>query len=135
MSETERRLIVTRHAVSQYSLRRNDSRSLLLLEKVNWNLGKLIEEGYTRADLKDFINLYNELDREIRDCVRSALAEGRELDRKPKGFVLYRRKDNRLPEGQVFVRCDEESNYGFIIKREESEDVVMTTVTKAGVRR
>lgn len=132
---TERRLIVTRHAVAAYSRRRNDHRSLKALADVDWRLNILKRRGYGTEDLKRLIRFYEELVLEIKECVSDALSRGLETPYKPHGFVLYRRKKNTLPEGQVFVRCDEDSNYGFIVKRGEEEDVVVTTLTKAGVRR
>lgn len=135
-TETRRRLIVSRHAVAAYGRRRNDPRSLAILAGVEWSLDKLRREGFPQEELERLLDFYRELEDEIRECVMSALAEHRMLDYKPPGFVLYRRKKTALPPGQRFVRCDEDSNYGFILKRtSDGDDVVVTTLTKVGVRR
>lgn len=103
---SDRQLIVTNHAIQAYRRRLRDTR-------------------------KDHV-----LEEEIRDCVGAALEAGLVYDRRPPGFVLYRRKSDKLPPGQRFVQCDRDSNYGFILKRTKEEgDIVVTTLTKAGVRR
>ena len=102
----DRPLIVTNHAIQAYRRRMRDER-------------------------KDHV-----LEQEIRECVAAALEAGLVYDRRPPGFVLYRRKSDKLPPRQRFVQCDRDSNFGFIIKRTKEEgDIVMTTLTKAGVRR
>lgn len=104
----ERVLTITRHAVIQYCKRRNDKRPFQVVED------------------------------EIRDCVSTALESGYIFDRRPKGFLLYGRHSDVLPEGQRFVQCDKDANYGFIVKRHTDPaegDVVVTTLTKAGVHR
>lgn len=133
---TGRRLIITRHAVAAYSRRRNDTRSLRELANSGWNLDELKRAGYDQEELKHLTDLYGELENEIRQCVSYALANGLALNHKPEGFVLYHRKKNRLPARQRFVRCAEDSNYGFVVKRDpDGDDVVVTTLTKVGVRR
>ena len=103
---TERPIIVTAHAIEAYSRRRQDKRP--------W---RVIED-------------------EIRGCVAAGLEAGLIFNHRPRGFVLYRRKNNNLPPGQRFVQCDSDSNYGFILKRDPEEgDIVVTTLTRAGVRR
>lgn len=75
-----------------------------------------------------------EIAAEIRECVAMALESGHVYDHRPKGFVLYGRKNNAMPPGQRFVQCDQDSNIGFIIKRTRDEgDIVVTTLTKAGI--
>lgn len=102
----ERPIIVTAHAIEAYSRRRQDNRP--------WNV----------------------LEEEIRECVATGIRAGLIFNHRPTGFVLYRRKNTNLPPGQRFVQCDKESNYGFILKRDPLEgDVVVTTLTRAGVRR
>lgn len=133
--QRKRALTITCHAVGRYSRRRNLTPALQALEDVDWKLNKLKRVGYTTEDLKHLIDLYNELDAEIRQCVSYALAERMTLKRKPEGFVLYGQKPEPLPPGHRFVRCSEDSNYGFIVKREEEHDIVVTTLTRAGVRR
>lgn len=106
MSEEERPIIVTAHAIEAYSRRRSDRRRWDVLEK------------------------------EIRQCVEAGIREGLVFNHRPQGFVLYRRKNTNLPPGQRFVMCDKESNYGFILKRDTEEgDIVVTTLTRAGVKR
>ena len=106
MSEAERPIVVTAHAIEAFSRRRQDSRSWSILEE------------------------------EIRACVEEGLRAGFVFNHRPTGFVLYRRKNTNLPPGQRFVQCDPDSDYGFILKRTEEEgDVVVTTLTRAGVRR
>lgn len=131
----ERKLTIVPHAVGRYSRRRNLTPDLQALEDVDWRLNRLKQRGYTTEDLQHLIKVYNDLADEIRQCVRYALAEGKVLKRKPEGFVLYGQKNGSLPQGHRFVRCSDDSNYGFIIKRIEEEDVVITTLTRAGVRR
>lgn len=102
----ERPIIVTAHAIEAYARRRVDNRPWRVLED------------------------------EIRECVTVGLRAGLVFNHRPPGFVLYRRKNTNLPPGQRFVICDKESNYGFILKRDPLEvDVVVTTLTRAGVRR
>ena len=106
MREEPRKLIITKHAIEAYSRRRLDRRP------------------------------YRVLEQEIRECVEEGLKKGIVWDQRPLGFVLYRRRKASLPLGQRFVQCDPDSNYGFILKRTEEEgDIVVTTLTKAGVRR
>lgn len=107
MSDDSRPIIVTSHAVQAYQRRLNDKRS------------------------------YPVLEREIRECVELALKKGMVYSRRPEGFLLYgRKKDARiLPPGQSFVRCDKQSNFGFILKHTDDEgDIVLTTITRVGVR-
>ena len=131
---TGRTLTVTRHAVAAYSRRLNDPRSLDLLESYDWDPDKVRRVyGPERAD--QLITFYNELERDIRECVQYGIKNGLATRHKPPGFVLYRRKRDELPDGQRFVRCDEQSPYGFIVQREDGEDVVMTTLSRAGVRK
>ena len=107
MSEKRRRkIIITKHAIETYARRRVDKRP------------------------------YRVLEAEIRECVEAGLAAGHVFDERPPGFVLYRRRSSAMPPGQRFVQCDPESNYGFILKRNPEEgDIVVTTLTKAGVRK
>ncbi len=106
--DPDRPIIVTRHAIEQYRRRRFDQRP------------------------------YAVIDAEIRECVETALEEGMVYDRRPEGFVLYGRKKKsagKLPPGQRFVRCNKDADYGFILKRTTDEgDIVMTTLTRVGVR-
>jgi hypothetical protein len=130
-----RELLVTRHAVASYSRRRNDHRSLRLLAAVNWN-PDVIRKAYGTEMADNLITFYNELESEISECVRFGLENGLAERKKPPGFVLYRRKNDSLPDGQRFVRCDEESSFGFIVQRDPAgPDVVLTTITRVGVRR
>lgn len=102
----DRPIIVTAHAIEAYSRRRQDKRPWRVLEE------------------------------EIRECVAAGIEAGLVFNHRPKGFVLYRRKNANLPPGQRFVQCDSDSNYGFILKRHPDEgDIVVTTLTRAGVRR
>lgn len=131
---SEREIIVTRHAVEAYSRRRNDSRSLELLAAADWN-PDIVRQRYGLDQVDHLLALYYELEREIAACVGYALKNGLALTHKPPGFILYRHKD-KLPNGQRFVRCDEDSDYGFIVKRDPAgQDIVLTTQTRVGVRR
>lgn len=132
---SQRPLIITRHAVATYARRQNDRR-IALLSDVGWNLDD-VKRVYGEEEALQIVSYYSELEQDIRDCVEAALRDGQALNYKPPGFVLYRRKNAGLPKGQRFVRCDEDSSYGFVVKREPGEgpDIVITTLTKAGVRR
>lgn len=132
---SQREILVTRHAVETYSRRRNDERSLRLLAQVDWDPEK-IRRRYGAEEANRLLDFYYELEREIAACVGYALENGLALTRKPAGFVLYKRKNDSLPEGQRFVRCDEDSAYGFIVQRDPTgQDVVLTTITRVGVRK
>ena len=105
MTDANRPIIVTTHAIDAYRRRLRDGRNDSALEE------------------------------EIRDCVAAAIKAGLIYDRRPQGFVLYGRRSDKLPPGQRFVQCDRDSNYGFILKRTTDEgDIVVTTLTRAGVR-
>lgn len=131
---TGRTLTVTRHAVATYSRRLNDPRSLELLEYHDWDPDKVRRKyGHEQAD--QLITFYNELEHDIRECVQYGLENGLATRSKPPGFVLYRRKRDELPDGQRFVRCEKDAPYGFIVQREDGEDVVMTTLSRVGVRK
>ena len=130
---SSRKLTVSRHAVAAYSRRCTDQKALRLLTDVGWSLDD-VQRVYGHEEAQQLINVYNELEREIVECVTYALENGLTLNHKPKGFRLYRSKNTNLPSGQRFVRCDESSSFGFIVKRDPSgEDVVMTTLSRAGV--
>lgn len=132
---TGRTLTVTRHAVTTYSRRLNDPRSLDLLEAYDWAPDK-VRRVYGPERAEQLIIFYNELERDIRDCVLYGLENGLATRNKPPGFVLYRRKRDDLPDGQRFVRCEEDSSYGFIVQRDPGgEDVVLTTLSRVGVRK
>ena len=95
-----------------------------------------MSKRYGKEEADRLLDFYYELEREIAACVGYALANGLALTHKPEGFVLYRRKKDRLPDGQRFVRCEEDSAYGFIVKRDPAgKDVVLTTISRVGVRR
>lgn len=118
MNEVERKVVVTDHAVFAYIARNGTPLA-----------------GSKRSELSDRdLNLFRRMRFEIHECVRQAIAEGRILNHKPDGFVLYRQKRRQLPDGQRFVYCDEST--GFIVKRlPGGEDIVVTTLTKVGVAR
>lgn len=102
----DRKITVTKHAVETYARRKNDRRPAKVIAA------------------------------EIRECVAIAIERGNIYDQRPDGYLLYGRKRRDMPAGQRFVRCDEESNYGFVIKRTTDEgDIVITTLTKAGVNK
>jgi hypothetical protein len=48
--------------------------------------------------------------------------------------LLYGERRQQLPEGQRFIYCGEEPRLGFIVKRSPQETVVVTTLTRTGVR-
>jgi hypothetical protein len=130
-----RELIITRHAVASYSRRLNDERSLRLLANADWN-PDVVRKTYGREEVDRLLDFYFQLEREIATCVGYGLEHGLAATHKPQGFVLYGRKSNALPDGQRFVRCEEDSAFGFIVQRDPSgKDVVMTTISRAGVRR
>lgn len=87
-----------------------------------------------RRAIKDDGRPFRDVEQEIHDCVSQALEEGRVFDHKPDGFVLYRRRSNRLPDGQRFVQCHHD--YGFVVKTDEREDIiVLTMLSRVGVRK
>ena len=130
-----RELIITRHAVESYSRRRKDKRSLRLLAQADWN-PDIVRKIFGPDETEWLLKVYYDLEREIAACVGYALENGLALNHKPKGFVLYKRKSDALPDGQRFVRCEEDASYGFIIKRDPNgQDVVLTTLTRAGARK
>jgi len=132
---SSRELVITRHAIAMYSRRRNDPRSLRLLDEADW-IPEHVRRMYGAEEVKKLLDFYFDLEREIRACVSYALENGLALDHKPPGFVLYKRKNNSLPDGQRFVRCDDGSAYGFIVKRDPGgKDVVLTTISRVGVRK
>lgn len=103
---SDRPITVTKHAVEMFARRRNDRRPAAVIEE------------------------------EIRDCVSIALERGQIYTYRPRDFMLYGRKNLEMPPGQRFVRCDEESGYGFVVKRTTDEgDIVMTTLIRTGVSR
>jgi hypothetical protein len=104
MSEPERGILVSMHAVDRYRRRNNIPREPL-----------------------------RQTEQRISDCIRLAISEGRIFNHKPNGFLLYGEKRKQLPSEQRFVQCDE--SYGFIIRRAPGEDIVLTMLSKAGVRR
>lgn len=118
-----RPIIVTRHAIEEYVRRLQDPR-LQVLEEHRWSLDK-----------RPVQTIFQQVDGEIRDCVKAALQGGIVLDHRPPGFLLYKSKNKALPRGQRFIQCDSESRYGFIIKRVEEGDIVVTTLTRVGVHR
>lgn len=130
-----REILVTRHAVASYSRRRSDdAQSLRLLANADWN-PDVVRKTYGTEKVDRLLEIYYELEREIAACVGYALDNGLALTTKPDGFVLYKRKRDRLPDGQRFVRCEEDSAYGFIVKRDPNgKDVVLTTLSRVGVR-
>jgi hypothetical protein len=73
MSEAERDLLVSLHAVDQYRRRRTDRRH------------------------------FHPIEREIADAVREAIAAGRVANHKTEGFVLYGEKRKNLPDRERFV--------------------------------
>jgi hypothetical protein len=74
------------------------------------------------------------VEKEIHDCVETAIAEGRVFNHRPEGFVLYGKKHNNLSPGHRFVQCHDD--YGFIVKRDPAgDDIVVTMLTRAGVRK
>ena len=102
---SDRPIIVTKHAIEVYRRRMNDNRPYPVVMK------------------------------EIERCVAAGLEAGLVFRRRPPGFVLYRRKTAEMPPGQRFVQCHSDADYGFILKRKTDEgDVVVTMVTRAGVR-
>lgn len=110
MSDAPRRkLIVTNHALDQFRARRR---------------------AQGEGDYRDGI-----LRVEIRDMVTAALeTPSMVLDHKPAGFILYRdKRGGRLAPGQIFVRPHDD--YGFIVKQTDTENVIVTMISRVGVRR
>lgn len=129
-----REITVTRHAVEAYSRRRNDERSLRLLANADWN-PDIVRKQYGSVQAQTLLDFYFELEQEIAACVGYGLENGLALNHKPQGFVLYKRKSAALPPGQRFVRCEEDAPYGFIVQRDRGKDVVLTTLSRVGVRK
>lgn len=128
-------VFVSKHAVAAYARRRRDSRDVRLLEDHDWVINDLWTSDHPHEVVSQTVRFYRTMEQEIRDCVAEALAEGKALRRKPQGFVLYKRRHKELPPGQKFVQCDDESNYGFIVKTIPEGEIVVTTITRAGVRK
>lgn len=101
---TNREIEVTEHALLQYQQRKRDFRP------------------------------YSVLEEHIKSEVEESFRAGRVKDHRPKGFLLYGRSNNQLPQGQRLALNEDES-IGWIIKRERSSDVVLTTLTRTGVNR
>lgn len=102
-----RRVVVTTHALQQF-----------------------ISRNPELADLP-----WEQIRKRIADEVRVAIAEGRVENHKTDGFVLYAEKRKQLPPKQRFV-CSEDGRHAWIIVREDhGDDVVVTSLTRAGVRR
>lgn len=121
---SDRPLIVTRHAIEGYARRLQDPR-LQVLENHQWSLER-----------REVLEIFQQIDAEIRECVRAALKDGIVLDHRPSGFLLYGSKNKAMPTGQRFVQCDPESRYAFVLKRTKEEgDIVVTTLTRVGVHR
>ena len=129
-----RTIVVTPHAVAGLARRKYRGPELEAFEEADWNLDKLKRMvGALEADR--LLQIYDALDAEIREIVRCGIASGKVLDRRPKGFVLYGRR-NSMSIGQRFVHCGNDPDVGFIIKRHtEGEDVVVTTLHRVGVNR
>lgn len=103
MSQPEREIVVTRHAVATLQARRPLVYSELPLSRVS---------------------------KVIRREVRMAIDAGRIDRHKPLGFGLYGEKKARLPDHQRVV-WSAGSEFAWIIARESAVDVVITTLVRA----
>lgn len=90
----------------------------------------LIQYQERRLDFRP----YSVIEEEIRDAVRAAFQGGRISNHRPKDFMLYGRSNRQLPEGQRLA-LSEDGRTGWILKREDNAEVVMTTLTRTGVNR
>lgn len=105
MNESGREIMVSQHVVNRYRERRG-------------------------GDRRPFATVHDEIVGQIREGMKN----GRVFNHKPEGFVLYGRRSDRLPSSQRFVLCD--ARYGFVIERKpDGRDIVMTMLTRVGVRR
>ncbi len=77
---------------------------------------------------------YSVIEEEIRDAVLAAFQAGRIKNHRPKDFMLYGRNNSQLPDGQRLA-LSEDGRIGWVLKREEETEVVMTTLTRTGVNR
>lgn len=75
------------------------------------------------------------LEAEIFEHVSQGIEAGYVLRSKPEGFRLYGQRAGNLPAGQRFVYRQPNASVGFIVKRLPQEDIVITTLTRAGAHR
>lgn len=70
---------------------------------------------------------------DIREMVSKTISEGRVLNHRPADFILYGRakRTKELAPGQWFAPC---GDVGFILKKEGKTWIVVTMLTRAGVR-
>ena len=73
------------------------------------------------------------VEHDIREMVSKTISEGRVLNHRPDDFLLYgrARSTKQLAEGQWFAPC---GDIGFILKRDGKEWIVVTMLTRTGVR-
>lgn len=129
---TTRTIVVAPHAVAAYARRRYRGRELQVFEDIGWNLHRLSRAvGAQEADR--LLQIYNELEREIRLAVECGIKGGKVMNHKPKSFMLYGHKRQSLPDGQRFIYCEDDPQIGFIVKRHaHGEDVVTTSISRIG---
>lgn len=72
--------------------------------------------------------------RRISEEVRAAVAAGRVRNHKIDGFLLYHEKRKQLPPGKQFVYSADEQ-HAWIVVRQGDADVVVTSLSRPGVRR
>ena len=101
---SERNIVVTEHALKQMQERKRDFRP------------------------------YSVLEEEIQLEVNAAFKAGRVRDHRPKGFLLYGRTNNKLPDGQRLA-LNADHSLAWIIKPEDGTEIVLTTLTRTGVNR
>ena len=73
------------------------------------------------------------VDADIKEMVSKVVSEGRVLNHRPNDFLLFGRSKSTKPlaPGQWFAPC---GDIGFILKREGKTWIVVTMLTRAGVR-
>lgn len=64
--------------------------------------------------------------------VAAALRDGRVADNKPVAFRLYRERGHMMQPGQRFV-WSEDGERGWVLQREPTQDVVLTSVRRAEI--
>lgn len=88
-----------------------------------------LEQAVSRRLVDNIADAYDA----VQSGVAEALRAGRVADEKVDGFVLYGRKPTRLADGYRFC-WNEDRSYGWVIRRDEGRDLVITTISRAGVR-
>lgn len=97
-------IYVTHHAAERYHQRSRDQRHFNLeFEAIKEEIRAMVEEGIRRGHL---------------------------FNHRPKAFRLYGQRNQILAPDEMFVYPDPQSRYGFIIRRNEKEEIVKTTILR-----